>query len=68
MVESLRDSGFYARKYQSLQPTLFGILEVMMHYEGSDFTVGLGFAQDALFQVSELSTGLPRLQDASGLL
>jgi len=67
MIELLRDSGFYLRNYQSLQPTLFGILEVMMHFGGGDFTVGRGFAQDALFQGNELSSSLPTgMQDASG--
>jgi hypothetical protein len=59
MIESLRDSGFCVCNYQSLQPTLFGRIEVMMRFGGRDFTVGWGFAQDAIFQENNLSTGFP---------
>jgi hypothetical protein len=35
----LRNSGFQVCKCQSLQPTLFRIRDVLMHFEGWDFTV-----------------------------
>jgi len=41
MIESSRYSENLTRKCQSLQPTLFWIRIVMMHFEGGEFTVGL---------------------------
>jgi hypothetical protein len=44
MVESLRVSGFYDSKYQSLQPTLFERIEVMMHFGSRYLNVRLDCA------------------------